>query len=214
VKDGPAFQMYSDLFYIDTAEWDPYAVGMYTRMLLCQWANGSVSANEKELMRITGSSQYFFKKFSKEVLQKFILSDDLRYRNPKMEEVREKQRKYRESQSERGKKSAQKRWGSHVTGVITPVQPALIPDCNSSSSLKEEIYKEEKNVYGEFKNVKLTDEEFKKLTDRFGEHGTRDQIENLSQYLASKGKQYKSHYATILNWERKNGGTKPTKSTW
>ena len=29
-------------------------------------------------------------------------------------------------------------------------------------------------------------------------------IEKLSSYIASKGKKYKSHYATILNWSRKD----------
>jgi len=29
-------------------------------------------------------------------------------------------------------------------------------------------------------------------------------IERLSNYVASSGKQYKSHYATILNWAQKD----------
>ena len=28
-------------------------------------------------------------------------------------------------------------------------------------------------------------------------------VEELSQYLASSGKRYKSHYATLLNWSRR-----------
>lgn len=61
-----------------------------------------------------------------------------------------------------------------------------------------------KNIYGEFKNVKLTDEEYQKLKTKFGEDGTKQRIENLSEYIASKGKKYSNHYATILTWERKN----------
>lgn len=72
------------------------------------------------------------------------------------------------------------------------------------TTTKETITKEIKIVHGEFKNVKLTEEEHKKLIVQFGEHGTQDRIENLSQYIASKGKKYSSHYATILSWERKN----------
>lgn len=55
------------------------------------------------------------------------------------------------------------------------------------------------NTYGEFKNVKLTDEEYQKLKDK----NLLPYIETLSSYMASKGKKYKSHYATILNWSRK-----------
>lgn len=55
------------------------------------------------------------------------------------------------------------------------------------------------NIYGEFKNVKLTDDEYKKLEEK----NLLPYIEKLSSYIASKGKRYKSHYATILTWSRK-----------
>jgi hypothetical protein len=57
---------------------------------------------------------------------------------------------------------------------------------------------------GEFKNVKLSEGERKKLFERFGEKKAKDLIERLSRYIASKGKKYKSHYATMLNWERRD----------
>lgn len=66
---------------------------------------------------------------------------------------------------------------------------------------KKEILKEK--VFGEFQNVKMTEEEFDKLSQRFGPKRTQDMIENLSQYLKSKGAKYKSHYATLLNWARR-----------
>ena len=61
-----------------------------------------------------------------------------------------------------------------------------------------------KGKYGEFNNVLLTDKEYQKLIERFGNQQTKDLIEKLSAYLASKGKRYKSHYATILNWQRRD----------
>ena len=61
------------------------------------------------------------------------------------------------------------------------------------------------NIYGEFKNVKLTDDEYKKLKDKDLLH----YIEQLSSYMKSKGKRYKSHYATILNWSRKENKDLP-----
>jgi len=57
--------------------------------------------------------------------------------------------------------------------------------------------------YGEFKNVLLSDEEYQKLIDKFGESGCKDRIETLSTAIQSKGYKYKSHYATILVWDRK-----------
>lgn len=61
---------------------------------------------------------------------------------------------------------------------------------------------EEKRLYGEF--VLLTDAEHQKLVTQFGEQGTKDRIETLDNAIGSKGYRYKSHYHTILSWERKN----------
>ena len=58
-----------------------------------------------------------------------------------------------------------------------------------------------KNIYGEFKNVVLSEEELAKLKAKIPNY--EDYIERLSAYMASKGKRYKSHYATILAWARK-----------
>lgn len=55
---------------------------------------------------------------------------------------------------------------------------------------------------GEFGNVNLTEEELEKLQGQFP-YDWQERIEKLSQYMASKGKRYKSHYATILTWARK-----------
>ncbi|HES9513778.1 TPA: phage replisome organizer N-terminal domain-containing protein [Streptococcus pneumoniae] len=54
-------------------------------------------------------------------------------------------------------------------------------------------------LYGEYKNIRLTDEEYKKLKDKLQVH-TDTMIEKLSRYLKSKGTDYKDHYVTILNW--------------
>ena len=57
---------------------------------------------------------------------------------------------------------------------------------------------EGKNIYGEF--VRLTESEHGKLVEKFGKADTSKRIESLNHYVGSKGKQYKSHYHTILNW--------------
>jgi hypothetical protein len=60
------------------------------------------------------------------------------------------------------------------------------------------------NIYGEFENVKLTENEYEKLVDRFGELDALERIEALSSGKASKGYKYKSDYAAILSWSRKD----------
>ena len=70
-----------------------------------------------------------------------------------------------------------------------------------SKSIEKNV--EEKNPFGEFSHVLLTDTEYSKLSERFGEQKTTEYIVKLDRYIENypaKGNKYKSHYATILNW--------------
>lgn len=66
--------------------------------------------------------------------------------------------------------------------------------------------------YGENKNVILSDEEYERLTERMGVSKRSEYIEKLSDYMASTGKKYQSHYATICSWFRQDGGQKSNSS--
>ena len=76
---------------------------------------------------------------------------------------------------------------------------------------KKEIIKEKnvKEKFGEFENILLTSEEFSKLQSRLGSE-CNGYIECLSNYIASTGKRYKSHYATILSWIQKDNQNNKT----
>lgn len=76
-------------------------------------------------------------------------------------------------------------------------------DQNSGTSANTNIAKPTKNSYGEFKNVRMTTAEFEKLVQAEGADRANALIEELSSYLESSGKRYKSHYATLLNWGRR-----------
>ena len=60
-----------------------------------------------------------------------------------------------------------------------------------------------KHKYGEYKNVLLTDDELDKLKAEYPDW--KERIERLSSYVESTGRRYKSHYATIRMWARKDG---------
>lgn len=68
--------------------------------------------------------------------------------------------------------------------------------------------KTSRHKYGMYENVLLSDEEYKKLTEEFP-HDYTARIERLSEYIASSGKKYKNHLATIRTWARKEAETKP-----
>jgi hypothetical protein len=70
-----------------------------------------------------------------------------------------------------------------------------------NTNKNEKNYK--KKIYGEYKHVRLTDEQHQKLKNLFnGAHNSK--IKNLDEYIQRTGKNYKDHYLTILTWERKN----------
>lgn len=91
-----------------------------------------------------------------------------------------------------------------------------LPSISNSSSKsistdKGDCKGEEKPVrhkYGEYRNVLLTDADLEKLKTEFPDWEAR--IERLSSYMASTGKSYKNHLATIRNWA-KNDAQRPAK---
>ena len=69
-----------------------------------------------------------------------------------------------------------------------------------------------RHKYGQYKNVLLTDEDMGKLQEEFP-HDWHERIESLSSYMASHGKSYKNHLATIRNWAKKDKPQKQAKNT-
>ena len=61
-----------------------------------------------------------------------------------------------------------------------------------------------RHKYGQYSNVLLTDADMDKLKAEFPED-YENRIERLSEYIASTGKKYKNHLATIRNWARRDG---------
>ena len=70
---------------------------------------------------------------------------------------------------------------------------------------------ENRKTYGEFGLVRLSDDEYGKLAERLGKSSAADYIERLDGWLA-EGNRKKNHYATILNWWRKDGSVKQDES--
>lgn len=60
-----------------------------------------------------------------------------------------------------------------------------------------------RHKYGEYQNVLLTDEDYAKLQAEFPTE-YEALIERLSAYMASTGRAYKNHLATMRNWARRD----------
>ena len=60
---------------------------------------------------------------------------------------------------------------------------------------------------GSYKNVRLTDEEFEAIKERFpNDWGAR--IDRLSKYMADSKKTYASHYDTMIRWGEQDEANK------
>ena len=77
----------------------------------------------------------------------------------------------------------------------------------SSSKVKESKVKESKGMPTSktlyLDSVLLSQGEFLKLEKQYGKEGAAARIEELNLGIMSKGYKYKSHYHTILSWERR-----------
>ena len=60
-----------------------------------------------------------------------------------------------------------------------------------------------RHKYGEYQNVMLSDTDFDKLKSEFPVD-YQQRIDRLSEYMASTGKTYKNHLATIRNWAKRD----------
>jgi hypothetical protein len=96
-----------------------------------------------------------------------------------------------------------------IQGVSNPEPQARLGEDRLGESRLGEGNKEAappkstRHKYGRYKNVLLTDEDLNKLKSEFP-YDWGDRLERLSEYMASTGKSYKNHLATIRNWAKRD----------
>jgi len=105
-KAPPAFQFYAADFLTATAELTDEEVGIYLRLLLNQWINGSIPGEMRRMaMLISAGHERLEKEMWPLIGQKFTKGEDGRYRNDRLELVRKEQEEYREKKRIAGEKS-------------------------------------------------------------------------------------------------------------
>lgn len=130
----------------------------------------------------------------------------------------EKKKKVSESRSN----AANKRWNN--ANASNPDANAMQTDAKESKGKESKRNKKEskdketitKTKFAEF--VSLSQEEYDKLIESYGDDRTKRMIEILDNYKGSTGKKYKSDYRAILNWvvkrleeEEQKGGYRQAK---
>jgi uncharacterized protein YdaU (DUF1376 family) len=133
---APAFQLYSNDFFVDTITWELDELGLYSRLLFVEWSNGPLPNDHKKLAKIAGISPKKFSNLFQIVSQKFIENDDGNLINVRLEQEREKQYKYSESR----KDIANKRWEKKdAQAMHMHDHTDMHTGCSSSSSSNKDI---------------------------------------------------------------------------
>lgn len=138
-----------------------------------------------------------------------------------LEQLEERRKYQREYQKEYRKKqkllaSADEEEDKHLRKCLRKSNVNTL-DIEEDKDIKNKIIEKEKkekeirHKYGEYSNVFLSDSDYEKLKSEFP-LDYNERIESLSSYIASTGKSYKNHLATIRNWAKKDD-SKPTKQS-
>lgn len=131
---------------------------------------------------------------------------------------KEKTRQRVAAHRERQKALVESNVTSNVTGGVTVTACNGIDknreDKNREEEIRGDVIKEaappkpKRHKYGYYEQVLLTDQDYQRLTEEFP-HDYSERIARLDEYIASTGKKYKNHLATIRSWARKETGAKP-----
>jgi predicted phage replisome organizer len=131
----------------------------------------------------------------------------------KMEQAKEQTRQRVAKHREKQKLLAECNGYSNVT-VTQCNADRIEEDKDKEEDSRLDNKKKTRRKYGEYNNVLLSDEDMEKLQSEFPDW--QERIERLSAYIASTGKSYKNHLATIRNWARndKPKGRKEIVPSW
>ena len=101
---------------------------------------------------------------------------------------------------------------NQLTASCQPTDDKLTAECqanltklnltkpNSTKDIKPKLsYK----LYGEYKHIRLTDEQYATLIAEYGEDKIKEMIQRCDEYCQQNGKTYKDYSLTIRNWIRR-----------
>ena len=187
----PAVLFYTSDFLIGCSYLTFEERGQYITLLCLQHQLGRIPENH--MISICKSKE-------SPVIKKFV-QENGHYYNIRMAEEIEKRINYCNSRSNNKsgrpkKKIIRKSYDYHMENENE----------NENKDNKYNVGKKKRHL--EF--VFLTDEEYKKLVNKFGQREADEKIESLNNYIGSKGKKYKSHYHTIMTWSRNDKSNSPS----
>jgi len=220
-RKAPAFQLYTDDFLAGTLDMSQAEVGQLIRLLCHQWNRGSIPVETEKQQRLAGGC------VSVDVLAKFDECEDGLLRNIRLESVRTEKGKFLQSQSVKGKLSAEKRRvealerqkqfnqnSTAVEPVLQPDdQPHHQPEFNSPSPSPKEDTKKEKALSPDIEAFRLrvgamvrrrpttqwSTKEIKALKEIFDFNTPEEDLVALEARYQSDDKYLRRELMTLLN---------------
>jgi len=125
-KAPPAFQFYPNDFVSGTRRMTTAEVGAYMLLLCAQWDDGSVPGDDlvalAQTMRCT---RLVATKIWARICEKFVRDETGKWRNIRLENVRQEQTVYRAQRAQNGRKGAAERWQTHSGANGKPIAEPL-----------------------------------------------------------------------------------------
>ena len=143
---------------------------------------------------------------------KFVFDESLRGRNNRLEETRQKQLQYSETQRQKGIKRSEKMWEGHIAvaipTAINRLQPEALPKDSSSSStsssIKKKTYTDDfQSFYQSYPKKKARDAAWKAWQNR---NGDRPAIEIILKAIENQKQ--------TEDWKKESGKYIPHPATW
>ena len=192
----PAVLFYTSDFLADTTLWSYDELGRYIKLLCIQHLQDGILEDDFNAVA-DGKNR---------VKSKFNLCEDGLYRNKRMKVEAEKRHSYSESRRANINKRYEKdlsdtsktTYVEHTNNICNTRELHM---GNVNENINVNSNKTIKHKYGIYNNVLLSDDDLEKLKAEYPDY--KERIERLSEYIASSGKSYKSHLATIRSWARK-----------
>lgn len=230
-RNSPYLPLYVDAFISDErlAECSARAHGVYIRIMCLMHKSasyGKIPLSEKECEDLSDNDSViarFTEKLSRhlpfspdeierglrELLENGVLNitDNVLCQKRMIRDASLSERR-----SNAGQKGMAKRY-SQANEICHEEEPPEPP--KEKPKRKPKPQTDDKKPYGDY--VRMTEQEYAKLVNAYGEDGAKELITILDDYKVSSGKRYKSDYRAILTWcvdkylKRNNnqyGGTK------
>lgn len=191
----PAFSFYAQDFLTDTFQWTRAAKGLHCELLSIAWINGFIEADENgDPLEMDEDG---LKLWRSRVCRKWILRDGKLYNN-RLEETRESRKKFKDNQSAKGKKSAERRateYKPERSRGSTAVQPSspVEPFEKEKEYEEEREYEDQEGGVGETRGQKFLIPEmaaiFKRANPSYPAEKYRDgpALLSIAKFLAERG---------------------------